>query len=588
MENTMDFLEFDVESRIAKLIKVIGVGGAGCNAVNHMYNKNILSNVDYIVCNTDIQSLHASPVPHKIQIGKNLTKGLGAGSKPDTGKNAVLENMDEIRRVLSQETKMLYITAGMGGGTGTGAAPEIAKVAREMGILTVGIVTMPFEYEGKKRREDALKGIAEMRKHVDSLIIINNEKLIEVYGDLAWNKAFEKSDEVLANAVLSVNKVITENYTINVDFNDVETILRDSGTALIGTAQASGEKRAEEVVKKALHSPLLNDNRIEGAKNVLLLILSDEQGVTVREIKLINEYIRRQANNDVNIILGLGMQKGLGEDIGLTVIATGFPPEQQEKIQEHTQEIIRSVDDGKTIFKVNDDTPEINDVPRRPLEETGNEEIRFVDFEESHNEDDNPEKPDEEDDYRTEWEKFFEFRKTKRQEQEVENTGFQPEPPKQDKKEEVIISLEDKDNEHPEELDLFDMLPEDSRADSGKDQTEFLDLQEEDVVEERVISVGSDDDDDNVMRFRHMQAEMQGETFGESGERRHKIMQPVKVEIMKESESSPETDWSFLNKYTYQFTFENDRREPTARFVNLKRNTPELDSGDSYLNPKLD
>ncbi|GEM_PF-163633 len=326
-------IEFEpFEEKISHLIKVIGVGGAGCNAVNYMFTRKKLDWVDYVVVNTDVQALHDSPVPVKIQLGKNLTGGLGAGSKPEIGKKAALEDLDEIENLLKEKTKMLFITAGMGGGTGTGAAPEIAKLAKKMGILTVGVVTMPFAYEGEKRRNAALEGIRMMRKYVDSLLIVNNEQLINVYGDLDYLSAFAKSDEVLSNAVESVTKVIMKNFQINVDFNDVKTVLKNSGTALIGTAVAQGDNRAEEVIKNALNSPLLNDNQITGAKDVLLLIVSGTKPATVKEIDFINKYVRKQARTEVNIIMGLGLDESLEDKLQVTVIATGFPPATQDEI----------------------------------------------------------------------------------------------------------------------------------------------------------------------------------------------------------------------------------------------------------------
>jgi len=343
-------IEFILKEKISKLIKVIGVGGAGSNAVNYMYEHQPLEHVEYIVCNTDLQALNYSPVPVRIQIGKQLTGGLGAGNKPETGRKAAQEDLDEVRRVLEDNTKMLFITAGMGGGTGTGAAPEIAKLAREMGILTVAVVTVPFQYEGPKRMKAAREGIEELRKYVDSLLVVNNQRLIEIHGDLDYRSAFHKSDEVLANAVKSVSKVIMSNYHINVDFNDVETILRNSGTAILGTASAEGENRAGEVIKKALDSPLLNDNRIRGAKNVLLLIISGTQTATVNEISYINEYIRRQAGEQVDIIMGLGQDPSLEKKLAVTVIATGFHPEKQEEIIEQKPPLVINI-------PVENDTP---------------------------------------------------------------------------------------------------------------------------------------------------------------------------------------------------------------------------------------
>ncbi|HFX17963.1 MAG TPA: cell division protein FtsZ [Flavobacteriales bacterium] len=326
-------LEFDLEKNKSNVIKVIGVGGGGSNAVNYMYQKGI-KDVDFVVVNTDSQDLSKSPVPVKIQIGKSLTEGLGAGANPEIGERAAIEDIENIKSVLENNTKMIFITAGMGGGTGTGAAPIIAKLAKEMGILTVGIVTSPFEYEGKKRNVYAQKGIENLRDYVDSLIIINNNKLREIYGDLKYKQAFAKSDEVLAKAATSIAEVITHNYTVNVDFRDVKTVLEDSGTAIMGSAKAAGENRSKEVIMQALDSPLLNDNKITGAKNVLLLILSgnEENEVTIDEMSEINDFIQQQAGNSADIIMGIGEDKSLGEAISVTIIATGFNKNQQDKI----------------------------------------------------------------------------------------------------------------------------------------------------------------------------------------------------------------------------------------------------------------
>ena len=326
MVNIDDVLEFDqLQERISRLIKVIGVGGAGTNAVNYMFENDTLQQAEYIVCNTDVQALKASPVPRKIQLGKGVTGGLGAGSEPSLGQKAVAESLDEIREILSENTKMVFVTAGMGGGTGTGAAPQIARVARELGLLTVGVVTMPFEYEGEHRMKQALKGLQEMKRHVDSLIVINNERLVEIYGDLGYKDAFDKSDHVLYNAVMSVINVIVYNYEINVDFNDVEAVLKNSGTALIATARAEGPNRAKEVVEKVLESPLLNNNKITGAKNLLVLVVSGKQQITVNEINKIHKMLQKQAQNPkAKVIFGLGDDPNLENQIAVTLIATGF------------------------------------------------------------------------------------------------------------------------------------------------------------------------------------------------------------------------------------------------------------------------
>ena len=368
--NMNDFnlnLEFDLEKNKSNVIKVIGVGGGGGNAVNYMYNKGV-QDVDFVVVNTDSQDLSKSPIPIKIQIGKNLTDGLGAGANPEIGEKAAIENLDSIKSILENNTKMIFITAGMGGGTGTGAAPIIAKLAKEMGILTVGIVTSPFLYEGKKRNMYAQKGIENLREYVDSLIIINNNKLREIYGNLTYKNAFAKSDEVLASAATSIAEVITHNYTVNVDFRDVKTVLEDSGTAIMGSARASGENRAKEVIMSALDSPLLNDNKISGAKNVLLLIVSGKEEITIDEISEINDYIQDEAGNNADVIMGIGEDQSLGDAISVTIIATGFNKNQQDLISNAEPDKIIHVLDEETATFVDLDTE--NTILQKPENET--------------------------------------------------------------------------------------------------------------------------------------------------------------------------------------------------------------------------
>ena len=324
-------LSFDLPKNQSNVIKVIGVGGGGSNAINHMYSKGI-KGVDYVVCNTDAQALENSNVPNKIQLGVNLTEGLGAGANPIVGEKAAIENLNEIKSMLENNTKMVFITAGMGGGTGTGAAPIISKLAMEMNILTVGIVTMPFVFEGKNRMSQANIGLDKLRKNVDALIVVNNNKLRDVYGNLGVKQGFSKADEVLATAAKGIAEVITHHYTQNIDLKDAKTVLSKSGNAIMGSAGSSGEKRAIKAVSNALDSPLLNDNSIRGAKNVLLLILSGSSEVTIDEIGLINDYIQETAGNNVNIIMGIGEDQSMIEEISVTVIATGFDINQQDEI----------------------------------------------------------------------------------------------------------------------------------------------------------------------------------------------------------------------------------------------------------------
>ena len=336
---------FDLPKNKSNVMKVMGVGGGGSNAVNYMYRQGI-KGVDFVVCNTDSQALEESPVPNKIQLGVNLTEGLGAGANPEIGKLAALESYEELKNLLETQTKMLFITAGMGGGTGTGAAPIIAEMAKEFDILTVGIVTIPFNFEGKNRELQAIKGLEKLKRSVDSLIIINNNKLREVYGNLGFKEGFSKADEVLATAAKGVAQVITHHYTQNIDLKDAKTVLSNSGTAIMGSSIASGSNRANEAVIKALDSPLLNDNKIEGSKNVLLLIISGSDEITIDEIGEINEYIQNETGNNANIIMGVGEDLELGNNISVTVIATGFGDDKQKSlVNSETKKVIYTLDE---------------------------------------------------------------------------------------------------------------------------------------------------------------------------------------------------------------------------------------------------
>ncbi|WP_394750803.1 cell division protein FtsZ [Spongiimicrobium salis] len=341
----VDSIAFDLPKNQSNVIKVIGVGGGGSNAINHMFQAGI-NGVDFVICNTDSQALQNSAVPNKIQLGVSLTEGLGAGANPEVGEQAAIESMEDIKRMLGTSTKMIFITAGMGGGTGTGAAPVIAKQAKELDVLTVGIVTMPFQFEGKMRVEQAQQGIERLRANVDSLIVINNNKLREVYGNLGFKAGFSKADEVLATAARGIAEVITHHYTQNIDLRDAKTVLSNSGTAIMGSSTASGSSRANEAITKALDSPLLNDNKITGAKNVLLLIVSGSQEITIDEIGEINDHIQIEAGHGANIIMGVGEDDSLGEAIAVTVIATGFDVDQQNDIvNTESKKIIHTLGD---------------------------------------------------------------------------------------------------------------------------------------------------------------------------------------------------------------------------------------------------
>ena len=375
---TMDSIpgnfNFDLPKNRSNVIKVIGIGGGGGNAINYMFQQGIMG-VDFVICNTDSQALEKSAVPIKIQLGASLTEGLGAGANPDVGRQAAQESLEDVKTLLSTQTKMIFITAGMGGGTGTGAAPIIAKMAREMDILTVGIVTMPFQFEGKIRLEQAQKGLEELKSSVDSLIVINNNKLREVYGNLGFKAGFAKADEVLATAARGIAEVITHHYTQNIDLKDAKTVLSNSGSAIMGSATAEGANRAQESIVKALDSPLLNDNKISGCKNVLLLIVSGEEEITIDEIGEINDFIQTEAGNNTNIIMGVGEDPALGNSISVTIIATGFNSEQQHEIvNTEAKKIIHTLEEEQPLVHDLTEAKAPQNIFEAPIEETPSKE----------------------------------------------------------------------------------------------------------------------------------------------------------------------------------------------------------------------
>tara|TARA_B100001059_G_scaffold229450_1_gene262062 strand:- start:564 stop:2459 length:1896 start_codon:yes stop_codon:yes gene_type:complete len=374
MSSNNDFgIHFDLPKNQSNVIKVIGVGGGGSNAINHMFNQGI-NGVDFVICNTDSQALSSSGVPNKIQLGVNLTEGLGAGANPEIGEKAAIESLDDIKAMLNSNTKMVFITAGMGGGTGTGAAPIIAKMAMELDILTVGIVTTPFNFEGKIRNLQAHAGIEKFRNVVDSLVVINNNKLREVYGNLGFKAGFSKADEVLSTAARGIAEVITHHYTQNIDLRDAKTVLSNSGTAIMGASTAFGENRAKKAITNALDSPLLNDNKISGAKNVLLLIVSGSKEITIDEIGEINDHIQAEAGHGANIIMGVGDDEALGEAISVTIIATGFDTNQQNNINNiEPKKVIHALEGEQSI------------ISNLTLSET-NQESKVYDLVESQNE----------------------------------------------------------------------------------------------------------------------------------------------------------------------------------------------------------
>ena len=364
-------IDFNSPKDKSSIIKVIGVGGGGNNALQHMYERGI-HGVDFIVLNTDAQALDEHSVSNKVQLGTRTTEGLGAEADPEVGEKAAIESMDDIREALGHNTKMVFITAGMGGGTGTGAAPVVAQVAKELGILTVAIVTLPFDFEGKRRLEQAHSGLEKLRENVDSLIIINNDRLAEQYPDLDYEEAFSQANEVLTNAAKGMAEVITAPFKVNIDFRDAKTVLENSGTALMSIGIASGENRAEDAVKRALDSPLLNDNKITGAKKVMLLILSgDEHKAKMNEIKFISSYIQNEAGggNKADVIFGVGTEDGLGESIKVLVVATGFAPGHEKNTVIPAERIIHDLNGG--IKK-----PDIPVVESQPVKETPANDVR--------------------------------------------------------------------------------------------------------------------------------------------------------------------------------------------------------------------
>ena len=353
-----ELIDFDLPTGSENIIKVIGVGGGGSNAVNHMYRQGI-KDVDFAICNTDVQHLMRSPVPVKVQLGSALTEGRGAGNKPMIGRESANENIEEIEAIFTGNTKMVFITAGMGGGTGTGAAPVIAEVARTNKILTIGIVTLPFRNEGKLRIQQAIEGIRQMEGHVDSLLIINNERIREIYGDFPISKAFAKADDVLATAARGIADIITSTGFINVDFEDVRTVMQNSGVAIMGSATFSGEDRARKAAEGAINSPLLNNNDIRGAKNILVNITSGElKEVTMDEVNLVNEYVQEMAGNNADLIHGIAVDPALGDALTVTVVATGFK-------SSSIPEFRTGMQDEKVRVSIGDDFQESNHISAR-------------------------------------------------------------------------------------------------------------------------------------------------------------------------------------------------------------------------------
>lgn len=332
-------MQFEMLKEKSSIIKVIGVGGGGGNAVNHMYKQGI-TGVDFIICNTDAQALELSPIPNKVQLGASLTEGMGAGSIPEVGKNSAIENIDDIKQMLGTNTKMLFITAGMGGGTGTGASPIIAKAARELDILTVGIITTPFSFEGKRRKMQAEEGLEELKKYVDSFLVISNDRLRQIFGNLTLGSAFAQADNILTTAAKGIAEIITLPGYINVDFKDVRTVMKDSGVAIMGSSTAEGENRALKAVEGALLSPLLKDNEIEGARYILLNISSGEKEVTMDEVSVITDFIQEEAGLAADLIWGNCRDEALGEKLSVTIIATGFQTRDEREREQSSKKVV--------------------------------------------------------------------------------------------------------------------------------------------------------------------------------------------------------------------------------------------------------
>ncbi len=606
MININDVIEFDhLQERISRLIKVVGVGGAGTNAVNYMYENDTLKQAEYIVCNTDVQALKASPVPRKIQLGKNVTGGLGAGSEPSLGQKAAAESLDEIKEILSQNTKMVFVTAGMGGGTGTGAAPQIARVARELGLLTVGVVTMPFEYEGEHRMKQARKGLQELKRHVDSLIVINNERLVEIYGDLGFKEAFAKSDHVLYNAVMSVINVIIYNWEINLDFNDVEAVLKDSGTALIATAKAQGPNRAKEVVEKVLESPLLNNNKIVGAKNLLVLVLSGRQQITVNEINKIHKMLHNQAQNPkVKVIFGLGEDPELENQIAVTLIATGFTGKSANFQDEEKNETVVVVPtEAENTKSITIPLPHDADTADEPAETDSSEKEIIVQVDLGNEKTEDPAESGNttvaDDDYSHEWELFQQEKQKETPQADKPAEQAEPASEKQDdkKRPEIIIVTEKEHKPTVEQPTLFDDLddndePEkddtasDNRAENTNTRPEAATRTE--VVTETGMATG----DTHTGRINPEPYEKEMMT---RFERHHKLRNGQQAETATKpaSPSLGRDEIERLRNYNYRFSknFSGPIVPPggqSGNIVNLESENPRWDDDHSFLNQKFD
>lgn len=474
-----ELMNFDLPTNKSSIIKVIGVGGGGGNAVNHMFRQGI-NDVDFLICNTDAQALENSPIPIKVQLGETLTQGRGAGNKPEQGRQAAIESLDQISEVLSHNTKMVFITAGMGGGTGTGAAPVIAEEAKDLGILTVGIVTLPFRFEGKRRMQQAIEGLNKMRDHVDSLLVINNEKLREMYGDLPLSQAFGRADNVLAVGAKGIAEIITVHGSVNVDFADVQTVMANSGVALMGSASASGENRAMLAIEDALTSPLLNNNDIKGAKNILLNIASGaDEEVRMDEIGDITDYVQESSGMNADIIWGNTLDSSLGNSICITIIATGFGSESIPELaaQQAKEKVSVPLIDTEMANKTK------KEEPQSQVTNDNGEDIKFEIFDKS----ENKEEP-----------KLFEIEEEQTNEDEIERFGlFDEDSESKEKSEELdleIKSAKTRENhtinkavkpqvsyKNESDIEQLESEPAFKRKDVNLDKIEELEVEDEEV-----------------------------------------------------------------------------------------------------------
>lgn len=433
---TESSFKFDLPTHHKSIIKVIGVGGGGSNAVNHMYNQGI-TGVEFIVCNTDAQALNTSPIPNKLQIGVNLTEGLGAGANPEQGKNAALENKEEIRNMLSEDTKMVFVTAGMGGGTGTGAAPVIAQVAKELGILTVGIVTVPFKFEGKKKMRQAMEGVDSLKANCDTVLMILNDKLTEAFGSLSVNQAFAQADNVLTTAAKGIAEIITVPGYVNVDFEDVKTVMKDSGGAVMGSAETSGESRARRAAEEAINSPLLNNQNIEGAEKILLSIISGDQAeLQMDELTEITDFMQELAGDDAEVIFGHGVDPELGDSIRVTIIATGFENEADEMPASANQVNRLSDEPSRKVFDLDKDvqtslfTSEPQEVKEDTFEEDFQLKMKSFSFEKPERaQESEPKAVEEEDPFEIEMRQLFEESKNVSYDEPLEELDGMAHPP---------------------------------------------------------------------------------------------------------------------------------------------------------------